>query len=86
MKQYALILFNRIEKVNGEKEKIIENTKGYEIIGKFGFENESVKSIKSATINLINFYNNIGKDPRRVAKAITDIESAQMFIVKSLFH
>lgn len=62
-------------------------TKGEEIIGKFNPDsNESVDKIKQKATELVNLIEELGKDPRRKATAITDIEKAQMMAVKSLFY
>lgn len=61
-------------------------TKGEEIIGKFNPDsNESVDKIKQKATELVNLIEELGKDPRRKATAITDVEKAQMMAVKSLF-
>jgi hypothetical protein len=61
-------------------------TKGEEIIGKFNGENKTdVDKIKEKSIELINLIEELGKDPRRKATAITDIEKGSMMAVKSLF-
>lgn len=62
-------------------------SKGEEIIGTFNPNgNPDVEAIKSKAIELINLIDELGKDPRRKAAAITDVEKAQMMAVKSLFH
>jgi hypothetical protein len=62
-------------------------TKGEEIIGKFNPDsNESVDKIKQKATELVNLIEELGKDPRRKATAITDVEKAQMMAVKSLFY
>ena len=61
-------------------------TKGEEIIGKFNAENRTdVDKIKEKAIELVNLIQEVGKDHRRVATAITDIEKGTMMAVKSLF-
>lgn len=61
-------------------------TKGEQIIGQFNIENRSdVDKIKNKAIQLIDLIDELGKDPRRKAAAITDIEKATMMAVKSLF-
>lgn len=42
--------------------------------------------IKNRAIQFINCIDAFGYDPRRKAIAVTKIEEAQMFAVKSLFH
>ena len=62
-------------------------TKGEEIIGKFNpSSNESVDKIKQKATELVDLIEELGKDPRRKAAAITDVEKAQMMAVKSLFY
>lgn len=61
-------------------------TKGEEIIGKFNNENRTdVDKIKEKAIELVNLIDELGKDPRRKATAITDVEKATMMAFKSLF-
>ncbi len=61
-------------------------TKGEQIIGKFNNENRTdVDLIKEKTIELVNLIEDKGKDPRRKATAITNIEQGAMWAVKSLF-
>jgi len=61
-------------------------TKGEEIIGKFNSENRTdVDRIKEKAIELVDLIEELGKDPRRKATAITDIEKGTMMAVKSLF-
>lgn len=62
-------------------------SKGEQIIGKFNLSSdEDVDLIKSKAIELINLIEDKGKDPRRKAAAITQIEFGVMMGVKSLFH
>jgi len=62
-------------------------TKGEQIIGKFNNENRSdVDLIKEKAIELVNLIEEKGKDARRKAAAITQIEFGVMMAVKSLFH
>lgn len=61
-------------------------TKGEEIIGKFNNENRTdVDLIKEKAIELVNLIEEKGKDPRRKATGITQIELGVMMAVKSLF-
>lgn len=61
-------------------------TKGEEIIGKFNNENRTdVDLIKEKAIELVNLIEEKGKDPRRKAAGITQIELGVMMAVKSLF-
>lgn len=61
-------------------------TKGEQIIGNFNPNSvESVDLIKQKAIELVNIIEELGKDPRRKATAITDIEKGTMMAVKSLF-
>lgn len=61
-------------------------TKGEEIIGTFNSESRSeVDQIKGKAIELVNLVEELGKNPRRKATAITDIEKGVMMAVKSLF-
>ncbi|WP_060873830.1 Acb2/Tad1 domain-containing protein [Myroides odoratus] len=62
-------------------------SKGEQIIGRFNNENrESVDLIKQKASELVNLIEEYGKDPRRKAAAITDIEKGTMMAVKSLFE
>lgn len=62
-------------------------TKGEQIIGRFNSENRSdVDLIKEKAIELVNLIEEKGKDPRRKATAITQIELGVMMAVKSLFE
>jgi hypothetical protein len=66
--------------------KIKMMTKGEQIIGKFNSESRSdVDRIKEKAIELVNLIEELGKDPRRKATAITNIETGVMYAVKSLF-
>lgn len=70
-----------------QKLKILIMTKGEEIIGSFNPSGEApVDEIKSKAIELVNAIEELGKDPRRKAAAITQIELGVMMAVKSLFH
>lgn len=61
-------------------------SKGQEIIGKFNASEKSeVDLIKEKAIELVDLIKEYGKDPRRKATAITDIEKGTMMAVKSLF-
>jgi len=61
-------------------------TKGEQIIGTFNSENRNdVDLIKEKAIELVNLIEEKGKDPRRKAAAITQIELGVMMGVKSLF-
>ena len=61
-------------------------SKGEQIIGTFNAESRSdVDKIKEKAIELVNLIEELGKDPRRKAAAITDIEKGVMMAVKSLF-
>jgi hypothetical protein len=60
--------------------------KGTEIIGTFNNENRNdVDKIKEKASELVDLIDLLGKDPRRKAAAITDIEKGTMMAVKSLF-
>lgn len=62
-------------------------TKGEQIIGTFNPSSEQdVDLIKQKAIELVNLIEEKGKDPRRKAAAITQIEFGVMMAVKSLFH
>ena len=62
-------------------------TKGEQIIGKFNNESKTeIDQIKGKAIELVNLIEELGKDPRRKAAAITDIEKGTMMAVKSLFE
>ena len=59
-------------------------TKGEQIIGTFNVESRNdVDRIKSAAINLVNIIEKVGKDPRRKAAAITDVEKATAMALRS---
>lgn len=61
-------------------------SKGQDIIGKFNASEKSeVDLIKEKAIELIDLIEEYGKDPRRKATAITNIEQGVMWAVKSLF-
>ena len=61
-------------------------SKGEQIIGTFNNENRSdIDLIKEKAIELVNLIEEKGKDPRRKASAITQIEFGVMMAVKSLF-
>ena len=61
-------------------------SKGQEIIGKFNASEKSeVDLIKEKATELVDLIEEYGKDPRRKATAITDIEKGTMMAVKSLF-
>ena len=65
-----------------------ENTpkKGYEIIGAFNNEKrDDVKNIKQTAAELVDMINDYGKNKRHNAIAVTHVETAAMFAVKSLF-
>ena len=62
-------------------------SKGEQIIGTFNSENRTdVDLIKEKAIELVNLIEEKGKDQRRKAAAITQIELGVMMGVKSLFH
>lgn len=63
----------------------LEESKGEEIIGLFGTENDDVMTLKFSAINFIDTIENLVNDPRRKAIAITHVEQAQMMAVKGLF-
>lgn len=87
MERYQKALKSRIEYYKS-KNVTIGTTKGEEIIGRFNPGNlQAVDEIKLCAIDMINVIEaNKEADPRRKAKAYTDIETAQMFAVKSLFQ
>ena len=61
-------------------------SKGQEIIGKFNASEKSeVDLIKEKAIELVDLIEGYGKDPRRKATAITNIEQGVMWAIKSLF-
>lgn len=65
----------------------IQVSKGEQIIGTFNYENRTdVDLIKEKAIELVNLIEDKGKDPRRKAAAITQIELGVMMSVKSLFN
>lgn len=65
----------------------IQVSKGEQIIGTFNSENRNdVDLIKEKAIELVNLIEDKGKDPRRKAAAITQIELGVMMGVKSLFN
>ena len=62
-------------------------SKGEQIIGTFNPSSEQdVDLIKQKAIELVNLIEEKGKDQRRKAAAITQIELGVMMGVKSLFH
>lgn len=63
----------------------LEESKGEEIIGLFGTENDDVMTLKFSAISFIDTIENLVNDPRRKAIAITHVEQAQMMAVKGLF-
>lgn len=62
-------------------------SKGQNIVGvRFDTSNdEQVKKIKDKFAELIDLVDSLDGDPRRKAIAITNIETGQMFAVKSIF-
>lgn len=64
----------------------LEESKGEEIIGLFGTDNDDVMRLKFSAINFIDTVDTLVNDPRRKAIAITSIEQAQMMAVKGLFN
>lgn len=87
MERYQKALKSRIEYYKS-KNVTIGTTKGEDIIGRFNPGNlQAVDEIKLCAIDMINVIEaNREADPRRKAKSYTDIETAQMFAVKSLFQ
>lgn len=80
---HRILLF---ESENPGIKEHINYSDGAQTIGNFNPSgNLQVEEIKNRSIQLINAIKAFGKDPRRVAIAITDIEKAQMMAVKSLF-
>lgn len=80
---HRILLF---ESENPGIKEYINCSDGAQTIGNFNPSgNLQVEEIKNRSIQLINTIKAFGKDPRRVAIAITDIEKAQMMAVKSLF-
>lgn len=72
---------------NQAAQKVSELSKGEQIIGTFNPSSEQdVDLIKQKAIELVNLIEEKGKDPRRKAAAITQIELGVMMGVKSLFH
>jgi hypothetical protein len=64
-----------------------KDNKGVELIGKFNNESKSsVDDIKSLAADLINLIDDRCPNGRRKSKAFTDIETAAMYAVKSLFE
>lgn len=62
-------------------------SKGKEIIGTFNVSNKGeVDLIKEKASELVNLIDKYGKDPRRKAIAITNVEQGTMMAVKSIFH
>jgi len=61
-------------------------SKGIEVIGEFHPSGKSeVEEIKKLSSELIDLIDSIEGDPRRKSIAITNIETAAMFAVKSIF-
>lgn len=72
---------------NSISSMIVDQSKGEQIIGTFNSENRNdVDLIKEKAIELVNLIEDKGKDPRRKAAAITQIELGVMMGVKSLFN
>lgn len=87
MQLYHDILNERIDGFFSKEvpEQISWESKGQELIGIFGTDNWDVFTLKALGAELVDKINLLGKDPRRNAKAGTDIESGLMFAVKSFF-
>lgn len=90
--QAILLTQKRISKFTKEVLRLeLENrtvmSKGKQIIGDFNSTGDNVIDlIKQKANELVNLVEEHGKDPRRKAKAITDIEQGTMWAVKSLFN
>lgn len=74
--EVRIIMFTELE---------LEESKGEEIIGLFGTENDDVMALKFSAISFIDTVESLVNDPRRKAIAITHVEQAQMMAVKGLF-
>ena len=78
-----IFLLENPDLVNGK----YPETLGQVTIGTFNpNDNPKVAELKNRAIQFINCIDAFGVEPRRKAIAITKIEEAQMFAVKSLFH
>lgn len=82
MEQYFGVLQQRISVWEGGKWNY---TKGKEVIGDFGIENEAVFILKYLASLYIDATNLLGVDPRRNSIVATDMEKTQMMAVKSVF-
>lgn len=83
MRSFIKILEERIKLFSGEE---LEKKLSDDYIDIFNTGNSSVFEIKEATRNLIDTIDKLVPNGRRKSKAITDIETAQMYAVKALFN
>ena len=92
MKAYNAGLSERIKLFLLENPDLVDGkfleTKGQDMIGNSNnpLNTPQMLEIKNRAIQFINCIDAFGYDPRRKAIAVTKIEEAQMFAVKSLFH
>lgn len=86
MEEYGKVLDLRIEDFyQNEFQEETEFSRGEQLIGFFGNEKWDVFVLKAIASTFINAIDEKGKDGRLKAIATTEIETAQMFAVKSLF-
>lgn len=84
MHMYLDVLDERIKSFYENEDS--EFTRGETLIGSFGTDaNWNVFSLKTLASSFINYVDREGKDGRLKAIATTEMETAQMFAVKSLF-
>lgn len=91
MKAYDVALSQRIKIFLIENPSLVDEkypeTLGQVTIGTFNpNDNTKVAELKNRATQFINCIDAFGIEPRRKAIAVTKIEEAQMFAVKSLFH
>ena len=91
MKAYNAGLSERIKLFLLENPDLVDEeypeTLGQSTVGTFNPNNNpKVAELKNRAIQFINCIDAFGVEPRRKAIAVTKIEEAQMFAVKSLFH
>lgn len=91
MKDYNAGLSERIKLFLLENPDLVDEkyleTLGQITIGTFNpNDNPKVAELKNRATQFINCIDVFGLEPRRKAIAVTKIEEAQMFAVKSIFH
>lgn len=83
MNAYHDVLVDRIKDI--EEPGDYYKTFGEDFIGDFGIENEDIFNIKMVASLLVDEINISGNNQRRKAVANTNIETAVMYGVKSIF-